>query len=177
MSTKMSLMLNQIWINEEMLLTHTHTHTHIYIYIYKVHNFPLFLPDSLHPCINHNLSTFFDNDLPCSFKIIYSLTIITIIMSCRRYGYPWPSHATSPYRSSPLAGFQVHISYPHIATVRMFELVILLLLGHMWGSIGVHRSYDYTYSWKKKKYIYIYIYIYITCIGSFLYLCLMPCQT
>ena len=33
---KMSLLFNQICINEEMLLkyTHTHTHTHLYIYIY-----------------------------------------------------------------------------------------------------------------------------------------------
>ena len=33
---KMSIMFNEICINEEMLpkYTHTHTHTHIYIYIY-----------------------------------------------------------------------------------------------------------------------------------------------
>ena len=29
--------------------------------------------------------------------------------------------------------------YPHIAAVCMFELVILLLLSHMWGFIGVHH--------------------------------------
>ena len=29
--------------------------------------------------------------------------------------------------------------YPHIAAVCMFELVILLLLDHMWGSIGVNH--------------------------------------
>ena len=29
--------------------------------------------------------------------------------------------------------------YPHIAAVCMFELIILLLNGHMWGSIGVHH--------------------------------------
>ena len=62
-----------------------------------------------------------------------------IIMSCHRHGYPWPSVATSPYRSLPLAGLQGYISYPHIAAVCMFELVILLLPGHMWGSIGVHH--------------------------------------
>ena len=53
--------------------------------------------------------------------------------------YPWPSHATSPYRSSPLAGLQGYIPYPHIAAVFMFELVVLLLLGHMRGSIRVHH--------------------------------------
>ena len=56
--------------------------------------------------------------------------------SCRA-GYHWPSLATSPYRSSPLAGLQGYILYPHRAAVCMFELVTLLLLGHMWG---VHRS-------------------------------------
>ena len=53
--------------------------------------------------------------------------------------YPWPSLATSPYRSLPLAGLQGYILYPHIAAVCMFELVILLLPSHMWGSIGVHH--------------------------------------
>ena len=62
--------------------------------------------------------------------------IIIIIMSCRRHGYPWPSLATSPYRSSPLVGLQGHIPYPHIAAECMFELVVLVLPGHMWG---VHR--------------------------------------
>ena len=60
-------------------------------------------------------------------------------MSCRWHGYPWPSPATSPCRSSPLAGVQGYIPYPHIAAECMFELVVLLLPGHMWGSIGVHH--------------------------------------
>ena len=53
--------------------------------------------------------------------------------------YPWPSLATSPYLSSLLAGLQVYIPHHHIAAVCMFELVVLLLLGHMRGSIGVHH--------------------------------------
>ena len=36
---------------------------------------------------------------------------------CRWHGYPWPSLATSPYRSSPLAGVQGCILYPHIAAI------------------------------------------------------------
>ena len=36
-----------------------------------------------------------------------------------------------------LAGLQGYIPYPHIAAVCMFELVILILLGHMWGSINI----------------------------------------
>ena len=67
------------------------------------------------------------------------IVIIIIIMSCRQHGYPWHSLATSLYRSSPLAGLQGYILYPHIAAVCMFELSLLPLLGHMWGSIGVHH--------------------------------------
>ena len=63
--------------------------------------------------------------------------IIIIIMSCRQHGYPWPSLATSPYHSSPPAGLLGYIPCPHIAAVCKFGLVVLLLLGHMWGSIGV----------------------------------------
>ena len=63
--------------------------------------------------------------------------IIIIIMSCRQHGYSSPSLATSPYRSLPLVGLQGYIPYHHRAAVCMFELVVLLLLGHMWG---VHRS-------------------------------------
>ena len=55
---------------------HTHTHTHTFIYIY---------------CIARHL-------------YIYIYIYIIIIMSCRQHGYSWPSHVTSPYRSSPLAG-------------------------------------------------------------------------
>ena len=65
------------------------------------------------------------------------IIIIIIIMSCHRHGYPWPSLATSPYHSSPLAGLQGYILCPHIAVVCKFKLVVLLLLGHMWGFIGV----------------------------------------
>ena len=43
------------------------------------------------------------------------------------------------YHSSLLAGLQGYILYPHIAAVCMFELVVLLLLGLMRGSIGVHH--------------------------------------
>ena len=62
-----------------------------------------------------------------------------IIMSCRQHGYPWPSLATSPYHSSPPAGLLDYILCPHIAAVCKFGLVVLLLLGHMWGSIGVRH--------------------------------------
>ena len=66
-------------------------------------------------------------------------------MSCHRHGYPWPSLATSPYRSLPLASLQSYIPYPHIAAVCMFELIVLLLPGHMWRSIGVHHLWARPY--------------------------------
>ena len=53
--------------------------------------------------------------------------------------HPWPSLSNSSYRSSPLAGLQGYIPYPHRAAVWMFQQVVLFLLGHMWGFIGVHH--------------------------------------
>ena len=35
-------------------------------------------------------------------------------------------------------GLQDNILYPHIAAECMFVLVVLLLRGHVWGSIRVH---------------------------------------
>ena len=64
-------------------------------------------------------------------------SIIIIIMSCRKHGYPWPSLATSPYGSSPLAGLQDYFPYPHIAAVCMFEVVVLLFARPY---VGVYRS-------------------------------------
>ena len=78
-----------------------------------------------------------------NFIHILFMMMMMIIMSCCRHRYPWPSLATSPYHSSPLAGLQGHIPYPHVAAVCMFELVILLLLGHMRGSIGVHHLWTH----------------------------------
>ena len=59
-------------------------------------------------------------------------------MSSPMHGYPWPSLATFPYRSSAPAGLLGYILCPHIAAVYKFGLVILLLFGHM---RGVHRRY------------------------------------
>ena len=82
------------------------------------------------------------------------IIIIIIIRSCRQHWYPWPSLATSPYRSSPLAGLQGYIPYPHRAAVCMFELAVLLLLSHMWGSIGVCNVIKNLKTKKKKKNLY-----------------------
>ena len=49
------------------------------------------------------------------------------------------SLSMSPYHSSPPAGLQGYIPYHHIAAVWMFELVVLLLIGHIRGSTGVHH--------------------------------------
>ena len=76
---------------------------------------------------------------------IYIYIYIIIIMSCRQHRYPWPSLATSPFPSSPLACLQGYILCLHIVAVCRFELVVLLLHSHMWGSIGVHHLYIYIY--------------------------------
>ena len=125
--------------------THTHTRTHTYIYVYRyiythTHIY-IYTHTHTYICIHHH-------------RHVVSLARIS-----------WPSLATSPYRSSPRANLQGYIPYPHIAAVCMFELVVLLLLGHMWGSIGVKMCiYIYIYI-HTHIYIYIhthtYIYIYI----------------
>ena len=70
-------------------------------------------------------------------RIYLYIYIIIIIMSCRLHRYPLSSLATYPYHSSPLAGLQGYIPYPHIAAVCMLELVIRAFA---WPYAGVHRS-------------------------------------
>ena len=48
--------------------------------------------------------------------------------------------AASTYIPDPLSPLQGYIPYPHIAAECMFELVVLLLPGHMWG---VHKAILY----------------------------------
>ena len=75
----------------------------------------------------------------CTDLTLISIIIIITIMSYHKHGHLWPSLVSSHYRSSPLESLQGYIPYPHIAAVCMFELVVLLLPGHMWGSMGVHH--------------------------------------
>ena len=63
-------------------------------------------------------------------RLIMATLIIIIMMSCRQHGYPWSSLATSPHRSSPLAGLQDYIPYPHIASRPSFSR----------SYVGVHWS-------------------------------------
>ena len=70
--------------------------------------------------------------------IIAFIIIIIIIMSCRQHGYPWPSLATSPYRSSHLAGLQGYIPYPHIAAVCMYVRACRPAFARPY--VGVHWS-------------------------------------
>ena len=74
---------------------------------------------------------------PPSITTILLLPVFIIIMSCRLHGYPWPSLTTSPYCSSPQAGLQGYIPYPHIAAKCMFELVFAR------PYVGVHRSISF----------------------------------
>ena len=61
--------------------------------------------------------------------------------SCRAAStdIPDPLSPRIPIISSPLAGLQGYITYHHIAAVCMFELAVLLLIGHMRGSTGIHH--------------------------------------
>ena len=86
-----------------------------------------------------SFSTFHYEHDTSFYAKFHSYIIIIIIMSCRQHGYPWRFLATPSYHSSPPAGLQGYILCPHIVAVCKFELVVLLLHGHMWGSIGVHH--------------------------------------
>ena len=59
--------------------------------------------------------------------------------------YPWSLLPTSPYRSSLPAGPQGCTSYPHRAAVCRFEVVALLLLGHVKGPTGIHHLWARPY--------------------------------
>ena len=82
-----------------------------------------------------NLSTSL-RGVPSVFFLVHYIYIIIIIMSCHRY--PWPSLATSPYPSSPLAGLRGYITYPHTLAA-----VWYVRAGHPAFArpyVGVHRS-------------------------------------
>ena len=83
-----------------------------------------------------------EGTVPNNYRSIIRLPMmwkIFIIMSCHRHEYPWPSLATSSNRSSLPAGLQDYIPYPHIAALCVFEVVVRLLPGNMWGYIGVNH--------------------------------------
>ena len=65
--------------------------------------------------------------------------LIIIIILFHQHRYPCPFLDTPPYRSSLPAGPQCYTPYSHRAAVCRFELVVLLFLGHVKGSIGVHH--------------------------------------
>ena len=67
------------------------------------------------------------------------LSISSSSSSCRAGSTDIPDPDTFPYRSLHLAGLLDYIPYPHIVAECMFVLVVLLLLGHMWGSIRIHH--------------------------------------
>ena len=60
--------------------------------------------------------------------------IIIIIIMCRQHGFPWPSLATSPNRSSPLAGLHPVSSKSCCAYVRAGRSAFAR------PYVGVHRS-------------------------------------
>ena len=80
-----------------------------------------------------------------SLQTKFSLFIECIVpyissSSCRAGStdIPDPLSPFLPIVHRPLAGLQDNIPYPHIAAECMFVLGVLLLHGHVWGSIRVH---------------------------------------
>ena len=69
----------------------------------------------------------------------YRIRTVIIILSRHQRGYTWPSLATPPNRSLLPVGPQGYTLYPHRAAVCRFEQAVLLLHGHVKGSIGVHH--------------------------------------
>ena len=80
---------------------------------------------------------------------IYIYFIVRIFVNLIAYISSSSCRATSTDNPDPLSPlfpivhrfgrFQGYIPYPHIAAECMFVLLVLLLSGHMWGSIGVHH--------------------------------------
>ena len=60
-------------------------------------------------------------------------------MSRHQHGYPWPSLATPPYRPLLPAGIQSYILFRHRAAAYRFYLVVLPLIVHVKGSIGLQH--------------------------------------
>ena len=143
------------------IYAYIHIYTHIYIYIYirtyiHIHIcMHTYIHIHIYVCMYIYVYVYIYFFMYIYIYIYILVDIIIIIMLCRQHGYPWPSLATSPNHSSPPAGPQGYILCPHIVAVCKFELVVLLLHGHMWGSIGVYifkHIYIYT-----NKYIIIII--------------------
>ena len=82
-----------------------------------------------------------------------------IILSYHHHGYPDPSLATPPYRSSLPVGSQGYIPYPHRAAVCRFELVALLLLDHVKGS---HAAINQETKFRKWFHISFLVYSFIS---------------
>ena len=83
----------------------------------------------------------FVNWCACVYARIYIYIYISSSSSCRAGStdIPDPLSPLLPYRSSPQTGLLDNIPYPHIVAECMFELVVLLLYGHVWGSTRVHH--------------------------------------
>ena len=98
------------------------------------------------------LSAFITTGITVNFRSF--LLLSSSSSSCRAASTDIPDpFSTSPYHSLPPAGLQGYILYHHIAAVWMLELVVLLLIGHMRGSTGVHdlRSRPWTLTKRLEK--------------------------
>ena len=101
------------------------------------------------PNIIKRKKNLYQRDKPLSLSLLYSNVWINSIISSV-VGSKITSQITSlfewlsylKYSKSNFSDFSDYyniVPYPHLAAECMFELVVLLLPGHMWGSIGVHH--------------------------------------
>ena len=128
------------------ILNTLYSYSNIYIYIYISQNIKLWThgvfkfyivwEKGLINCIS--VEHFFFQ----TFLVYIYLIIIYINIYHHHHHHVVPLariSLTLSRHSSPLAGLQDYTPYPHIAAGCMFELVVRLLSGHMWGSSGVHH--------------------------------------
>ena len=116
---------------------HTHTHTPVT----KTHALTQIIHTSLysktHPHTHKHTKYIHTHTHTHTHTHIYIYNLI--ILSCHQYRYSWPSLATPPNHSSLPVGPQAYTPYPHRTAVCRFELVALLVFGHVNGSIGIHQ--------------------------------------
>ena len=157
-----------LWLLHIHTHIHTHKHTYIHTYIHTNKNTYIHAHIHIYkhthrkkdPSILTAISWIF-NSVSWLRMILVWFGLVWFYGTSTIIGYLMPNpflnissssscRATSTDISDPLSPllpiihrlrqvFKHYIPYPHIAAGYMFELVVLLLPGHMWGSIGVHH--------------------------------------
>ena len=119
--------------------THTNTQTHIHTYVLYIYIY-IYIYIHIYICFK-NSRLFYTHIYVCvcvSLSLSLYIYIYIYIYHHHHHHHVVPLARISltlsrhfPYHSSPLAGLQGYIPYPHIAAECMFVLVVLFLPGHM----------------------------------------------